>query len=331
MENNRLHIFNYAADIPEEWDETAGSFFLKRKTLQIIEETNPCAQRYYLGITSTDRSVAVTYRHKLDILTYGFGSLRLPVTILGIPCSVAAPGFSFSPASSQLITKHLHQLKGAKLILNSDDASAFPDFTTGETLPSCKLRVSWNSFNVYLDAMRSHYRYRVKRALEKGLNFKIRRIANSAFDDSLYKLYLNVFNRSDYKLEKLNIDFFKKFPADIDLFELNDEPAGFVQTLKNNEELMFMFGGMDYSRLHEYDLYLNMLLHIIRLGIEGGYSTIDLGQTAESVKCRLGCKLYSKSLHAAHKNSVADFIIKKFIHILSYKTPETGYRVFRKP
>ncbi|MBN2011346.1 GNAT family N-acetyltransferase [candidate division KSB1 bacterium] len=330
MNSPTVDILLSAHDLPDEWDRAAKHNFLKRTSLQAIERANPCGQLYYISQSSTSCSVAVSYQHRLDILAYGPGSLRLPVTIIGIPCSVGFAGYWFEAETGQAILAQLRTSRGALLILNSHEVTSLDGFAFGTTLPSCKLHVRWTSLDEYLNTMRSHYRYRWNKALEKARDLAVRRLdASEQFNEIHYSLYHNVYQRSAFKLERLPIDFFKTFPAVIDVFEINEIPVAFVQTTHFEDELIFMFGGLEYRLNLQYDLYLNMLLHIVRLGIEAGCNSIDLGQTAEGIKHKLGCFYAGKTLHATHSNLIANFLVQKFISVLSYRAPEFNFRVFK--
>lgn len=65
--------------------------------------------------------------------------------------------------------------------------------------------------------MRSGYRYRINKALRNLDNLIVKKIENDGFDDQFYSLYVNVFNKSEYKLEKLTKEFFVNF-GDIKAF-----------------------------------------------------------------------------------------------------------------
>lgn len=329
MKTNQIEIIDSAADLPQEWDEAAGDrFFLKRKSLLVLEEVNPCGQRYHIAEGPGRRSIAVTYRHKLNLLTYGAGSLSIPVTIIGVPCSVSSSGCGFAAGTAEAMILHLRQMPGPKLVLNADDG-AMAGFASGTTLPTCRLDVRWSDFASYLSSMRSHYRYKIKQAQSRWAQVAAVPAANEGFGEDLYTLYQNVYRRSRYKLEMLSIDFFRKFPADIVAFKAGGKAIAFVQTVRSGSELIFMFTGMDYSTAKKYATYLNVLLYIIRTGIDAGCSTIDMGQTTEEMKCKLGCRLVEKRLHAAHPNRVGNLVLKMLIGALSYKPKVCDYHVFK--
>ncbi len=88
MSTELIEIVESAADLPDKWNVAAGDcLFLRRKSLLVMEKTNYCDQLYHSIGTQGACSIAVTYRHRLNLLTYGKGSISLPVTMIGIPCS----------------------------------------------------------------------------------------------------------------------------------------------------------------------------------------------------------------------------------------------------
>jgi len=329
VRESRSRIFESVADLPGMWDFAAGdNLFLRRDMLAVLEVTNPCGQRYHLTGQGEGSSIAVTYRHSLNLLTFARGSLSLPVTIVGVPCSVAYAGYSFCEQSKEDMLAHLHGLRGAMLILNSD-CRALPGYVAGRSLPCCLLDVGWSDFGSYLGAMRSHYRHRITKAQSRWGGVKERRIDPASFGSDLYRLYECVYKRSKFKLERLRIDFFRQFPAEITEFRLAGRPLAFVQSVRSGDELIFMFTGIDYSVSRTYDTYLNILLAIVRKGIESGAKTINFGQTTEDTKCRLGCRLVDKGVHAAHSNMFGRMGFRLFRRALSYHRREREYNVFK--
>lgn len=320
-----------AAALPTEWDVLAGeNIFLKSAALQVLEVANPCGQAYHLfyGPDGLD-SILVTYRLKLDILTYSFLQLKLPVTIAGIPCSVAKPGYKLGQATRDEVYRYLASLGGAKLLLNADERLTIPGFAAGTTLPTCRLKVQWASFVEYLQSLRSHYRNRFTKALRRFAGVEAVEIQPFEFDETLYRLYLQVYEKSAFKLEKLAISFFQQLPARIIKFVHGGRTLAFVQLLENGDELIFVLGGFDYALNMEYDLYLNILLEILREGIQGGFKVVDLGQTAEDSKLKLGAREQRKYMYFGHSNRVINAIVQRYPGLLSYQEKDLEFHVFR--
>jgi hypothetical protein len=329
MNTGHVEVIHHATDLPDCWDTAAkGRFFLQRKLLQILEETNPCEQRYHIAGDGDSCSIAVTYRHRLNLLTFGSGSFGFPITIVGIPCSVSDFGYSFSRSTEKEMVDHLHTIKGVKLVLNTTGHS-IENFAQSTTLPTCRLDIQWDSFPAYLAAMRSHYRTRVKKAQSRWIPVKESIVEPETFGEDLYKLYENVFTRSRYKLERLSIDYFRKFPADIVQFTVDEKPIAFAQTALHGDELIFLFSGTDSATNRKYDTYFNMLLYVINKGITAGCQSIDLGQTAEEIKCTVGCRQAPRDFHVAHSNRIGNLILQSLAGPLGYRKRAYDFRVFK--
>jgi hypothetical protein len=318
-------------ELPNAWDLIAtDNIFLKKSFLSHLQEVNPCQQSYsYLEDNGSLKAIYVDYRLKLDIFTYSFMHLKMPIRIMGIPCSVSRPGFVILSGFESQVMSHFHAKKGAKLILNSD--VELPE-RSGVTLPTCKLSIKYSNLNDFLQAMRSPYRYRLNKAAKKWAGVTVECLPMQKFDHELYELYEQVQQKSDAKLEKLSLDFFSRLPLPAKLLKASFQGKllGFVVVIENQQELFFLFTGFDYSLQVEFDIYLNLLLEIVKYGAEGGFKVIDLGQTAEETKMKLGARLFPKSMYLSHSNPLLQTLANNFINIFSYKPPNFDFHVFKE-
>lgn len=325
-----IEVLKYAKELPCEWNKAAGSnIALCKENLTLLERVNPCQQEYVVFRDDEIYAILVKYVLKIDIFCYSRLRFYLPITIIGIPCSVAEAGYQFSGSGRAGIKEYLSGLKGAKLILNAADDLDFLGFTKGYTLPSCTMAINWHSFEEYLLELRSHYRYRYKKALKKAEALSIE-VLEGEFDSRLYRLYEQVYDKSEYKLEKLSIDFFKQAEATVVVFKQENKPIAFVQYRIDNNKMAFLFGGLDYSLNLKYDLYQNMLLYLVRVAIENSCTTLDLGQTAEEMKCKLGAMQEKKYLYIHYNNKVINWFVKKFRRFFSYKVMDLKLNIFKR-
>lgn len=326
-----IKLYTSAKNLPDTWDHIFSrnhNNYAMRSTLTAIEASNPCNQRY---VIINDRSALIIYDLKLNVFTYSGLKLNMPVNIVGIPCSVSEQGYLILKEDMQELESYIRTLMKLCIMLNSDDDTLSDMFIRGETLSTCKIDLTWNTFNEYISSLRSHYRYRLNKALKKGGELIIAKLeSNSKFDEKLYNLYENVYDKSDFKLEKLELDFFKTLPADIYVFYLSNDPVAFVQLIGSEDKLSFVLGGIDYSVNQQYDIYMNMLIFILMHGIECNYKSIDMGQTAEDAKMKLGCIQYNKYMHIYHRNGIVRWIIKKAIKAVSYKPIEAKYNLYKE-
>ena len=318
--------------LPRDWDQCVRSnTHLSRANLEVLERTNPCSQRYvaFFDQNGAVDSALVLYRLKLNLLTYS--SMRLPVnaSIVGVPCSVASPGFVAGRRTQDELVTYLEGYRGLVIILNSDGELHLPQWTRGATLPSCHLRLNFASYEEFLSAMRSHYRYRYRVAARKGAALQVHKLeSNRDFGPDLFDLYSQVFEKSSFKLERLNASYFREADAEVHVFSAAGSPAGFVQLRQVAGEMQFLFGGMDYGTSGKYDTYVNMLLFIVREAIARGCTSVDFGQTAEDTKCKLGCQLQPRYMYVRHSASLINHGIGKLMKSFEYRAPGCDFRVF---
>lgn len=320
-----------AEQIPAAWDDLAShNIFLKKVFLEHLEQTNPCQQSYNMlwdkGIL---KAIYVDYRLPLDLFTYRSICFKVPVRIMGIPCSVSKQGFAVQEAAKILLLRHFQNKKGVGLILNCQ--TGLPA-KLGETLPTCRLKIKWQDFHHYLQSQRSHYRYRLQKALSKWAGVAVEYLPPETFTPEMYTHYEKVYDRSKAKLEKLQFDFFQRMPLPARIIKASHRGKllGFAMVVENGEELIFLFTGFDHQLNVRFDTYLNLLLEILRFGIANGVNVIDFGQTAEETKMRLGCQLERRRMVVHHSNPLLNALAGSAINLLSYCLPSHEFHVFKQ-
>ncbi len=285
--------------------------------LEILEETNPCGQRY---IIEKDLFI-VLYKQKINLLNFtNLFPLWIRGTIVGLPISLSEKGYF---GNEKLVEDKIKDLKGLTIVLNADK----PFSVYGRTLSTFRFYNYYPTFNDYLESLRSPYRRRILLALKKREKLIIRR---ADFTKDHYKLYKSVLERSAYPLESMSIEFFKSWDSEIyEFVSLENKVLGFVQLKEIEDTLYFVFCGFEKENIKVYDIYLNMLIYIIEVGIKKGVKEIDFGQTSEENKLKLGCKERKKYMYINHSNPIIDKIIKLFLPRLSYKAYKVDHRVFK--
>jgi len=273
---------------------------------------------------------ACEYKIKLNLFTFGKIKFHLPFTVIAPPASVDCKGYT---GNVQALIDDYKRKKGLFLMLNlkkEDTLDIFENSAAiGRTLPSCVFLNRFESFENYLAMLRSSYRRRVKKALEKGRSLKVLTIDNRSFDCEIYELYLEVLKKSQFPLETLPIKFFRLSDCNIDVFYSENKPVAFVMYYMNNGFMSFVLGGMNYFFRDRFDLYYNMLLHMLKIGIENKVNTIDFGQTAESTKCRLGCELEDRYMVAFSGNKFITKLLCLFAPLLEYNREIIKNNVFK--
>jgi hypothetical protein len=252
--------------------------------------------------------------------------------IVGIPCSVSRPGLIGTALAARNLLDHIReQERGFLLVLNLERPELIPDgFAAVKTLPTVAMVPPVRSWDQYLSSMRADYRRRVNKILARSTGLKIQVCPCEKFSREHHDLYLQVWGRSDAKLEKLTLGFFKGLPSEFRMITAHhgEDLAGWAIILETTDGLDFFLGGIQYRRNHEQAVYLRLLLEIVRIGIETEASSIDLGQTAEIPKMRLGAICHTLHMGATHSNPVFRFLLQRVAGLLEYRRQVSGHHVF---
>ena len=304
-------------DAPSDWK---GSGRLDKEVLKKLQGASNTSFRY---VTHPDYR-CIEYDMRLNLFSFGRLKLNVNFTVIGLPVSVDCVGFDGDLKALLLDYK---RRKGMFLVLNLPQKPYF-EYANAQTLSTCVFENRFSSFESYLSALRSGYRRRIRTALKKGKELTIHKIENNDFSNELHSLYLEVLSKSKYPLETLNADFFRRFGGDIFTLHEDKDPVAFAALTQTGGCLNFIVGGMDYSRRDRLDLYFNLLLFVLRHGIESGVRTINFGQTSEHTKLRLGCCLEQRHMVALSGNHLIDWLLRRFCKLLGYKEPGTNYMVF---
>lgn len=327
-------IIDNAAQLPDEWDDLSESYFQTKEFLSYIEKMNPCNQRYYLLYENQNLIAgAVLYTLKLNLFTFSKFTLPVKMNIVGIPCSVSAQGYLGAPDKIILIHDYIYSdVEGLKLSLNLRDIKYLHNSTIrGNTLPTVIVLNKFANWDDYLKSLRYDYRRRIGIIMSKTHEIVIKNDNCSSFTQQMYDLYLQVYNKSEGKLELLSLDFFKYLPPKFNLTILyNDNNiAAWYISIVDNETLVFFLGGMDYNNKLSKYLYMRIITEIVKKGIDSQIKQIDLGQTAEIPKLRSGGYLKQLYLTTSHGNKLANYLLGRFIGLLEYNYKIPQHKVFR--
>ena len=331
-----MEIYLSANDLPEEWDSLTGpNFYMRRKFLQFMESVDNCEQKYYVfhdkkGLIN---SIFMTYvRTHYNLFMFSPVTIYLKMTFIYVPISVTRPGIIYGQETIDEVGDTIKKIKGYKILLNLPQDLNLPGFVQGLTCPRCMLKIRWNSLDDYINDLRSNYRHRYKKAIKKGHDVKFYMLDdNKKFDDRLYSLYEQVYNNSHYKIEKLSKEFFQGEFFKIFVMHDSSGPVGFIQLIENGMELIFEFIGFNHDLNHKYDIYINLLLQIVRYGIENKFDVIDFGQTADEAKLKLGCEYEYLYALLNHSNPVINYSSRKIAPFIQYKPLDANiFHVFKE-
>ena len=179
----------------------------------------------------------------------------------------------------------------------------------------------WNIFEDYLNALNTKFRTKAKAALKKAENLETRiweasdLLANTNLVQALYR---NVYDRAEFAMEPLTVDFLVelknilKEKMLIQAYYVSNELVGYQIGLINSTELEAFLVGVDYDANAQYGMYSNMLLTFVKWGIENKCEEIAFGRTAGEIKSTFGAVPVEMRIALRHPGRLRNALLKLF-------------------
>ena len=199
-----------------------------------------------------------------------------------------------------------------------------PRFFFVESLPAAILQLPAKERGGYLASINTRYRNKLKKrkaiCAENGITWRV--AANSSgHEATLYRLYQQVLNQSDFVFERLNQGFFKEVERMLgeDAFyvlgtqqvEGTDRLVAFELVLCDRDRgtIHPIFSGFEYSHKRETDIYFNLFYQVIEEAERRGFSRVHLGQTSYEIKAELGARCLPLFLGVHHRNPLIQRLV----------------------
>jgi predicted N-acyltransferase len=202
----------------------------------------------------------------------------------------------------------------------------------------------FNDLQDYCLALRSNYRTHIKGAMQKlvsnGVNVsiltdyaQIRKI----YTPEVHSLYDQVVDQADLKFERLPIEFFHEFARRLDgevelvVLSRNARVLAFGWNLRSASSYHLLFGGVDYALNTALALYFNLVYASLDRALRARVATIEVGQTADSFKAKLGC--HPQPLYAFTRGvgPLMAWLVRWAAPLLVARTPvPPSYNIFRR-
>lgn len=201
----------------------------------------------------------------------------------------------------------VHHVQGQALVSKG--------FTEFDIQPNMVLELTFRDMTEYLAAMSTKYRTRAKRAFKKLDGIERRKLNYSEIRDELptiYRLYRDIANNAGFNMVDLNEHYLAALQHDLSghfqmfAYYLDGKLVAFYTTIRNHDELEAHFLGYEKALNHDYQLYLNILYDIVKVGLEGGCKRIVFARTALEIKSSVGAVAHELPSYLRHQNSVAN-------------------------
>lgn len=186
----------------------------------------------------------------------------------------------------------------------------------------------WDSFQDYLNAMKTKFRVKAKRAIKLSSDITTKETSTENIKELLPKiteLYKKVSDKADFNLGDFNLETYvslkEKLGDDyiLQTYWYNNKVVGFMSGLVNDDSLDAHFVGIDYELNRELAIYQRMLYDYVEIAIDKNLKTINFGRTASEIKSSIGAIPQDLTCYIRHKKSITNKFLKPF---LSYIEPK---------
>ncbi|MEY8861361.1 GNAT family N-acetyltransferase [Tenacibaculum singaporense] len=191
--------------------------------------------------------------------------------------------------------------------------------------PNMKLTLDsdWGTFDDYLKALKTKYRVKAKKALEKSTDLRTEDVTIESLKQLLPEmtlLYKNVSNKASFNLGYFNVETYTSLKENlkddyiIKVYWLGDKLVGFLSGMINQNSLDAHFVGIDYTVNRAYAVYQRMLYDYISLAIDSNLKTINFGRTASEIKSSVGAVPQDLTIYLRHRKSIPNRILSLFLN-----------------
>ena len=216
---------------------------------------------------------------------------------------------------------------------SSDDYSRVP------SMPGGRLAIDFGSFEDFMQA-------RLGRIFRKNLRRKFRKSGGLAITmevsnnvesclDEVHALYLQTYNRSEFKFEKLTREFLlalgRRMPdrARFFLWKLEGRIIAFALCMAHDGAIYDMNVGMDYSVAFDLHLYFLTLRDIIDWAARNGFKQYYTGPLNYDPKLHMKLDLDPLDLYARHSSDLVNPVFKAALKYLQPARHDRFIRQFR--
>jgi predicted N-acyltransferase len=198
-------------------------------------------------------------------------------------------------------------------------------FTQVDNMPVAKNAIYFKNLDEYLSTLSYSTRKSLRRKMKAFKEVRIEEYDGMPpHMEDIYQLYLNCYEKSELKFEKLTLAFFESLAGLMPkqcrfvLYFVEEELIGFNCLLLGNQIMMDKYIGMDYEHSTRLNLYTLSWLHNIQMCIRDGFKTFQSGQAAYATKLSYGATLENTFVLFKHRNKVMNRILKMASNVLAY-------------
>jgi predicted N-acyltransferase len=194
-------------------------------------------------------------------------------------------------------------------------------FARAPSMPMTMLDIGYDSFDAYMEkALKSSSRRKLRKKLDAtaGASDICMSVTDDAasFVDEVYPLYLQVFERSKMRFEKLTKDFFRQLGQRMSdkvrffAWRRGNVLVAFSLCMVQGDSLYAEYVGFDYAIALELHLYHYVVRDMINWGIGKGYKWFRSSGLNYDPKLHMRHRLDPVDLYVRHTSALANAVFR---------------------
>lgn len=206
-------------------------------------------------------------------------------------------------------------------------------FSQIDNMPVASNLIQYANLEAYLNSLSYTMRKNLRRKLKSLLQVRIEEFNGAPPDMSaIYALYLQTYEKSELKFEKLTLAFFESIAGLMPnntrfvLYYAENQLIAFNCLLHRDGVLLDKYIGMHPVLAQKYNIYFLSWLHNIEMCIRDGFHTFQSGQAAYETKLKLGASLTPTFIFFKHKNRFLNQLLKLASRVLAYANFDKSVR-----
>lgn len=248
-------------------------------------------------------------------------------------------------ALHDVVNRYARHEKAAIILLKAFPAKLRPalvrfsndDFSRVPSMPGGRLAIDFGSFEEFMQKklgriFRKNLRRKFKKSSDLAITMEVSGNVESSIDE-VHGLYLQTYNRSEFKFEKLTREFLlalgRRMPdrARFFLWKQEGRIIAFALCMVHGEVIHDMNVGMDYTVAFDLHLYFLTLRDIIDWAAKNGFKHYYTGPLNYDPKLHMRLDLEPLDIYARH---ASDFINPLFKVALKYLQPARHDKYIRQ-
>jgi hypothetical protein len=192
------------------------------------------------------------------------------------------------------------------------------------SMPSVSLDITEPSFDKFMQkVLRANARRHMKKNLAAtaamNIEMKVAREADAALVDEIHQLYLQVFEKSEFRFEKLTTDFFRRLGEDMRdkvrffTWRRDGKLIACSMSMLEGKTLYLEYLGLDYELAHELHLYHYTFRDQYDWAVQNGCTKICSTALGYDPKLHLRFKLDPLDLYVQHVQPLMNAALQRVL------------------